>query len=576
MRYAIKTTLAATLVAGVAATGHHHQHAHFHAKKDASPVEKREDAGADATVYVAGAVETVFELNGELLTGDEAKEGIDLGNFVVVGESVPTVKPPPPPPKPTTTSQAPDLGAQFIEKTTSSSPPPEPTTSAAPKPSPSPKPAPPSNGGSSGGSGLTKPFPDGEIDCSHFPSDYGAVGLSWLGTSEWSGLQFVPDYSVGDLSISNIVTGIVGDSCSEGCMCSYACPPGYQKSQYPKAQGSTKQSIGGLYCNSDGKLELTKKNENGDTYLCEKGEGGISIKNELNKVACTCRTDYPGTESMVIPTCPNPGETLELCNPKQDYYIWDDSKTSAQYYLNKEGYDVEDACVWDSPIDLTGAGDKAPVIIGVGYDAGTTWLSIFQNIPMNTHGKLGYNVEILGGNSECSLIDGVWSGGDDTGCTVSAIYCGTWLYTHADLLRRLVSLLARRLPSVCSSLERLIQRLVHFRYRRALDFLVDIVGQPRVSFCVGQSERTTTTSSSSTSSRRAASRVGGGFWLARALGGGNHRASSAIHESYFLMNPNRSSWIAACCAALLWPVVRRPGLSSDTARCWQGRILDRS
>lgn len=418
MRYAIKTTLAASLVAGVAAAGHHHQHAHFHAKKDASPVEKREDAAADATVYVAGAVETVFELNGELLTGDEAKEGIDLGNFVVVGESVPTVKPPPPPPKPTTTSEAPDLGAQFIEKTSSAAP--EPTTSVAPKPKPkpSPKPAPPSNGGSSGGEGLTKPFPDGEIDCSEFPSSYGAVGLDWLERGGWSGLQFVPSFTMGDLSISDIVTGIVGDTCSEGCMCSYACPPGYQKTQFPEAQGSDNESIGGLYCNNKGKLELTKPNDGGNTYLCEKGEGGIFIKNELGKKACTCRTDYPGTESMVIPTCPESGETLELCNPKQDYYIWSNSKTSAQYYLNKEGYDVEGACVWDSPIDLSGAGDKSPVIIGVGYDSGTTWLSIFQNLPQS-HAKLGYNVEIEGGNSECSYIDGVWKGGDETGCTVS-------------------------------------------------------------------------------------------------------------------------------------------------------------
>ncbi|KAL7954298.1 SUN domain-containing protein [Trichoderma compactum] len=427
------TILAATLAASVAASPSHH-HQHHHAKKNApNKVEKR--APDVVTQVVVGPTETVFQLDGKILDADKAVAGLADGEYVVIGETTPTYVPPPPPPppssSPSTTTSAGGFKAQFIEEpssssappTTTSAPPPPPTTTAQPTSSSAPPPPPKSSSKPaqpsppSGGSGLNADFPSGKIPCSHFPSDYGAVPLEWLGTGGWSGLQFVPGYTSDAVSISDIITGVSGQSCKSGGMCSYACPPGYQKTQWPAAQGSTLQSIGGLYCNSDGFLELTRPDH---PKLCEAGAGGVTIQNDLDDSVCTCRTDYPGIESMVIPACANAGQTIPLCNPDEsDYYVWDGKSTSAQYYVNKKGYGVADACVWNSPLDPHGAGNWSPVILGVGKTAGgLTFLSIFQNLPTST-ALLDFNVEITGDvNSKCSYINGVWTGGNN-GCTTA-------------------------------------------------------------------------------------------------------------------------------------------------------------
>ncbi|KND90401.1 Secreted beta-glucosidase sun1 [Tolypocladium ophioglossoides CBS 100239] len=419
MKNLINYTLAAGLAAGAAA--HSHNHLHRHVKKDAgSKVEKRQPDVV--TEFVVGPTETVYQLGGKLLDAQKAKAGLEGGDYVVVGETTPTYTPPPPPPppQPTTTSVT-KLAAQFIEKPSSSSaPPPPPTTTYQPPPPPkstqAPAPKPSSTGPSySGGTGLNAQFPSGQIKCSEFPSQYGAVPLDWLNMGGWAGLQFVPDFSISALSISNIVTGIAGQSCSSGCMCSYACPPGYQKAQWPKAQGATKQSIGGIFCNSDGYLELTR---DGSSTLCEPGAGGVTIKNDLSEVVSTCRTDYPGTESMVIPTIAQPGQEIILTNPVQDaYYVWNGLSTSAQYYVNKKGLGAKDACVWNSPSDPTGAGNWSPIIVGVGKAKdGITYISIFPNLP-TSNAQLDFNIEIKGDiNSKCSYINGQWSGGSN-GCT---------------------------------------------------------------------------------------------------------------------------------------------------------------
>ena len=147
--------------------------------------------------------------------------------------------------------------------------------------------------------GVHKAFPDGQLPCSQFPDKYGALPLQWLGIGGWSGIQS-PDSTTG--GYGNIKT-VSKDSCSgsdcctEGAFCSYACPPGFQKSQWPTTQGNTGQSIGGIQCRN-GKLHLTNKAMSRN--LCMEGstEVPIFIQNKMDKNSAVCRTDYPGRPSM--------------------------------------------------------------------------------------------------------------------------------------------------------------------------------------------------------------------------------------------------------------------------------------
>ncbi|EFQ29261.1 beta-glucosidase [Colletotrichum graminicola] len=417
MRSITSIAIAASLAAGVVAQPHNHRH--HHVKKDAaSPIGKRDVV----VVYENGPTVTTYELGGTPISEEEAKKGIQDGLYVVIGETTPSSSPLPP--ASTSKSPQPSKDAQFFEaKVEKSTPSPTPTPTPTPTPSPSPssKAAPTStaspSGGSSGG-GVDSEFPSGTIPCSHFPSDYGAVPVDYLGTGGWTGIQKTPDYSIGDAVISFIETAVSGDSsCPKKSFCSYSCGVGYQKTQWPSAQGATKQSIGGIYCNSNGFLELTRPEK---TTLCEPGAGGVTVKNDLDQQVSVCRTDYPGTESMVIATVPQPGQTLELTNPlSSDYYVWDGSPTTAQYYVNKAGYSAEDSCVWKSSLDPLGAGNWAPINVGTGKSAdGNTYISIFNNAPTSV-AKLDFNVEIVGDvNSKCALIDGVYTGGG-TGCTTA-------------------------------------------------------------------------------------------------------------------------------------------------------------
>ena len=140
------------------------------------------------------------------------------------------------------------------------------------------------------GQGLEREFPDGEIDCSTFPSEYGPIEIDWANLGGWSGIQYITVEEGGVTRIDTAVPG--GKGCIPGAMCSYACPPGYQKSQWPSTQGTTGQSIGGIQCNANGKLSLT--NPNLSKTLCIKGTGAIHVQNKLSSNAAICRTDYPG------------------------------------------------------------------------------------------------------------------------------------------------------------------------------------------------------------------------------------------------------------------------------------------
>ena len=138
--------------------------------------------------------------------------------------------------------------------------------------------------------GLDEDFPDGTIDCSTFPSAYGPVKIDWAELGGWSGIQYV---TFDGHHINNINTAVPnGEGCKPGSMCSYACPPGYQKSQWPSIQGANGQSVGGLECGTDGKLRLT--NSNLSKRLCIPGTGATVVENKLSNNAAICRTDYPG------------------------------------------------------------------------------------------------------------------------------------------------------------------------------------------------------------------------------------------------------------------------------------------
>lgn len=126
--------------------------------------------------------------------------------------------------------------------------------------------------------GIDKEFPDGELDCSTFPSDYGAISLPWVTKDGWSSIQ---------------INGGNGDSigkCTEGALCSYACPPGYSKAQWPALQPASGESHGGLECKG-GKLYRTRDDF---TKLCEVGAGTAKVINKLGDYVAICRTDYPG------------------------------------------------------------------------------------------------------------------------------------------------------------------------------------------------------------------------------------------------------------------------------------------
>lgn len=243
-------------------------------------------------------------------------------------------------------------------------------------------------------------FPDGQISCSKLPTEYGAVKIDQLQNEGWSGIQKVAGYPLGHNRILDVANKATG-GCTPGHMCSYACPPGQQKTQWPEGQPENGVSVGGLYCNSDNTLRLTRPSSK---QLCEDGVGGIYVENKLDQVVVLCRTDYPGTEGMVIPHRVEPKSTrTRLSSPsKEKYYHHQGMGTSAQHYLNMAGVDVKDACVWnnDDPALLSVTGDNSPAIIGAGNAFSASGSNLHENWPgisrnPKTKGSLNYAVEVI-------------------------------------------------------------------------------------------------------------------------------------------------------------------------------------
>lgn len=258
-------------------------------------------------------------------------------------------------------------------------------------------------------SGPTEKFEDGTIPCSQFPSGQGVISIDWIGEGGWSGVENSDDST--------------GGSCQDGSYCSYACQAGMSKTQWPSTQPSDGRSIGGLYCQNG---YLYRSNTAAD-YLCEWGVESAYVVSELSESVAICRTDYPGTENMVIPTYVGAGDSQPLTVVDQDtYYTWQGLKTSAQYYVNNAGVSVEDGCIWGT--SGSGIGNWAPLNFGAGSTGGISYLSLIPN--PNNKAALNYNVKIVASdsssvvNGECYYENGEYNGSGSDGCTV-AVTSGT-------------------------------------------------------------------------------------------------------------------------------------------------------
>ena len=244
-------------------------------------------------------------------------------------------------------------------------------------------------------------FQDGTIPCSEFPSVDGIVAVDWVGLGGWASVM--------------ALDGSTSNSCTDGFYCSYACKAGMSKTQWPSDQPSDGRSVGGLLCKGG---FLYRSNQNSDS-LCENDLATGFVKSELSDVVSLCRTDYPGSENMVVPIELNGGSTQPLSVVDEDtYYMWQGKKTSAQYYVNNAGVSVEDGCIWGTA--AAGVGNYAPIVIGSGSTNGLTYLSLIPN--PNNKNAANYNIRIEATegssiNGECTYINGQLSSPD--GCTVT-------------------------------------------------------------------------------------------------------------------------------------------------------------
>ncbi|CAC9895852.1 unnamed protein product [Aureobasidium pullulans] len=420
-----------------AAVPRHNHHAHHQHHQEM----KRDDATAteNVDVFVAGPTVVMYSLNGNIISENDVLEGIKNGTLVWAN-GAPSLADPSSSVVASTSSAVAAASTTFLTSTSSSYSSSSSSTSFSTSTSvSSSKQSATSSAASSSATGLDTTFPDGEIDCSDFPSDYGAVSLNYLGLGGWTGIQS-PGSGSSLLGLTNIETVTKSNCggtncCSEGMYCSYACPAGYQKAHWPTTQGLTGQSVGGLLC-KNGKLHKTNPNYK---TLCITGSSEVTVlvRNEMSTSAAVCRTDYPGTESETVPVTANPGSVANLTCPDATYYEWTGKTTSAQYYVNPAGVSAEDGCQWGSSANPWG--NYAPLNLGVGYSNGAAWLAIFQNAP-TTNEKLDFTITIEGDNMNgyCRYQNGQYCSGKNydscsssSGCTVS-VSSGTAYFVFSN------------------------------------------------------------------------------------------------------------------------------------------------
>ena len=252
-------------------------------------------------------------------------------------------------------------------------------------------------------------FKDGTIPCSQFPpAELGVVALNNLGFGGWSSLQ--------------TAEGQKAEECKDGVYCSYACPPGMSKTQWPFAQPANGVAVGGLLC----KAGYLYRSNTAESALCKWDVGGVTVSNTNAEAGIAlCRTDYPGSEGMYIPTWigPQQSDIPVSVVDSASFYKWKGSGTSTQYYVNNYGVSVQEGCVWGAPGSTVG--NWAPLVIGSGSTDGITYISLIEN-PNTPASKANFNVRIVAaddGNSQvigdCRLENGVLS--TPGGCTVSVI-----------------------------------------------------------------------------------------------------------------------------------------------------------
>lgn len=327
MRIEHIVTLATIVVVTIAKPhGHAHRHAHAVVARDARP---------DRTVYAPAVIQTItkFELEGHGISEEDVRQGLlngtlqwardgTLSTLTRGSVALPTTSPLPSPPA--TPEEKPKPAEAQSELALSTSTP----TEQSPKPQVKPvqpvdKPSDPPSTQTAPSPGASSPldaspktadqlvdengkcstcdieFPSGKLPCSAFPNGYGAMPITHENLDGWSGIQD-PGFS-GDAGFDNIRTVVSGSCsggscCTPGSFCSYGCPNPYLKLSFPKKQGATGQSVGGLYCNANGMLEMADGSLGKTLCGPDSAHMKVKVQNKLQKSVSICRTDYPGDD----------------------------------------------------------------------------------------------------------------------------------------------------------------------------------------------------------------------------------------------------------------------------------------